>query len=634
MSEVVRACAAKLDGVVDPAEAEDAAQEAALRALAEASVAPGRGPISERLWRWAREECYRTVRLAPRHQPRGHPSVRPPTAWEAVRPGSLRRGEQDPAGGRLRAPVDASGSAEETVVDAMAAAFLLSRMTRDERPVVVRRAEGLSNAEIGAELGRSESWVEQVMVGARKRLGHFRQGVQAGLIGWCARRRWTERASRAAATGGCTVAVVPMAQLVVAIMVAGMGAAPATADTWPSNGVPGVARMAAHEEVAGKAGTPGVATPRRSAPRWVPAPAAEASAGPGGLDSVRRITDASGETPEDAQLVDAEPAPGFAHNRTIVALGYGAGCQCSVLFRSVDGGGSWAATRAPSLVDQVVLPPGYPQQDGRIFLGSPVSGAGLDYVAESFGGRIVALASLAGHLALSGGFGHGDDRVFIATRGALMTVDMRTRRPAVALAYPGSSDVARVATAASEPESAVVVTIPPGVSAGALSTATGLPAPGLYVCSAAAATGCELRVADVYDPATVLATPPPDNGDLAAVVIRGDGRGEVSLDGGRTFSAFALPSGMTRAASVAVGGGRVWTVLASNAGAYRTEWMSEKGGGWHDVSAADPLLARSGVVIPVDELVVLDLAHGGSLRCSVDGGGSWAPRCGVGQLSG
>lgn len=363
-----------------------------------------------------------------------------------------------------------------------------------------------------------------------------------------------------------------------------------------------------------------MATPEAAPPRHPAVSAGEAAGVIGGLAAGHT---AATETPDDTQLVAAAAAAQPAAPPVVVAIGVGKTCVCSVLYRSTDGGATWTASAAPPGSNQIVLPPAYPA-DPQIFLGASAATTSPDYVLARFGGEATPLPGPPGQLAAATDSATGALRVFVASRFELWSVDPARWRPQVDLTYPGASDVARIAT---EGDHAVVVAVPASPASAVLGWPALAAPKGMYACSATEGAACD-RLGD--GPAAgvggLSAAPAQDVDPTVAAVANGSL--SLSTDGGRTFAPVALPAGTPTMSAVAVADHRVWSVFAlANNAAFRLEWFDVVTRSWHDVTAADHNLQKGDVVAVAPGGTTLDLLVGGGLRCSGDGGASWAARC-------
>jgi hypothetical protein len=329
-----------------------------------------------------------------------------------------------------------------------------------------------------------------------------------------------------------------------------------------------------------------------------------------------------GETPEDAQLVTAAAPSDYASSHTIVALGMGHSCDCPVLFRSTDGGATWSASTvaAPPASEQVALPPTYPA-DPRIFIGTNAQSGGAAYVLASFDSTPTPLVGPPGHIALAAGFDHGDNRVFVAAQGAVFTLMVDATPPTVEpiLAYPQWAGTASVATPAGLGSAAVMVLAPPGTTAVSNLPAGETSAASVFACSAG--TTCAVRGAAPPQARRLNAS--PSEGTSAAWWAQGV---SVSRDGGQTFQTPPFAAPVVSVQSVAAVGARVWAIIQHGT-TVALVWVSTAGGSWTDVTESDSGLSRSGAIVAIAGGPVLDLLRGRGLRCTTDGGLTWAARC-------
>jgi hypothetical protein len=330
-----------------------------------------------------------------------------------------------------------------------------------------------------------------------------------------------------------------------------------------------------------------------------------------------------GETPEDAQLMTAAAPADYASTHTIVALGMGHRCVCPVLFQSTDGGANWTASKAaaPSGAEQVALPPSYPA-DPRVFIGTNAQGGGSTYVAAHFGDVPTAMPGPAGHLALAAGFDHGDNRVFIAAQGAVVAVAVDATPPQIApvLAYPQwFNPPATVATPAGSDGAAVVVLAPPETFAIGDPLGGETQAPAIFAC--AAGTTCAERGAAPSQARDLTVS----SSDAVSAVSWSNGIA-VSQDGGHTFRVPAMPSPGVSLLSVAATGSRVWALITQGA-TVTARWTSAAGGAWTDVTGSNNGLSRSLRIVAIPQGPLLDFLQGQGLRCTADGGATWADRC-------
>jgi len=301
------------------------------------------------------------------------------------------------------------------------------------------------------------------------------------------------------------------------------------------------------------------------------------------------------DTPETTDVRSVTPSPHYGQDHTVIALGLGHRCACPVLLRSMDGGASWQSTTVAASGDQVALPSNFPT-DGRIFIGAEPSPTSVDWVSAGWGQPFAPLSlppSAAGHLAVVGGdlLSVGTDAVWSLHSGSSVAMPL--------LAYSGQP--ATIATT----EDAAFILAP----AHTLGVGAGVGAePGLFVC----APGCRY----------VGSVPLPGVGPLAVsgpTVVAAAGPAVVlSEDGGRTFQAIG-PASAPQFDAVAVNGLAAWVV--GQAGA---EVRQVDGGPWKRVQI-DQAAVRD--VVPLSGGRLIATLRIAGLRCSLDGGTTWVPRC-------
>lgn len=329
-------------------------------------------------------------------------------------------------------------------------------------------------------------------------------------------------------------------------------------------------------------------------------------------------------TPEETQLITAAAASNYASTHLIVALGIGTTCNCPVLFQSPDGGATWQAspTAAPAGAEQVALPPNYPV-DPRIFIGTNVTSAATAFMIPQFGASATPLPGPAGHLALSARFDRGDNRVFIAGQGAVVSVaiDAAAATPTPILAYPQwLVSTADVETPPAADGADVVVLAPQGTVIVGDPAAGKTAATSMFACYEG--SSCSKRGV-VSDPAIGLAVSPSS----LMTAVWTTASVSVSQDGGTTFVPRPVSASGAVIRSIAVGSDRVWAITASPTGATTVSWLSSGAGTWYDATGAADGLSRSLRVIAIPGGPILDFLVGRGLRCTADGGLSWGSRC-------
>ena len=114
--------------------------------------------------------------------------------------------------------------------------------------------------------------------------------------------------------------------------------------------------------------------------------------------------------PEQTFMFQVTAAPHFEQTHALVAMGEGYACQCWIVYRSLDGGATWAsaplATTTGTVAPTLVLPPDYPR-DPRVFEGFNFSMTGIDCVLATFDAPTCTPIPLSGPLQLDAAFDAG-----------------------------------------------------------------------------------------------------------------------------------------------------------------------------------------------------------------------------------
>jgi hypothetical protein len=239
-----------------------------------------------------------------------------------------------------------------------------------------------------------------------------------------------------------------------------------------------------------------------------------------------------------------------------------------------------------------------------------------------FGDMPQPLSGPAGHVALAAGFDHGDDRVFVASLGAVVSIDVdaNPQRATPLLVNPESATkTAVVATPAASDGAAILVLAPTQtvVVGDPLSGQTATPA--VFACGGG--TSCQLR-GDVPLQAFFLAT---SQSEALSAVWWFNGI-MTTQDGARSFDARVLPASGAQIDSVAIADGRVWA-LVQLGGTTSVQWLAATGSRWTDVTARGDGLARSLSLVAIPNGPLLALLYDQGLRCSTDDGRTWGRTC-------
>jgi Sigma-70, region 4 len=502
----------------------------------------------------------------------------------------------------------------------------MKRLPASQHLAVTLAAQGFRPAEIGQMVGLSAKTVRQQLYLARRALrellgeGGAGRGL-AAVLGLLPSRLWhwtTRRVARLTdVTSGPAVSATTVVPLVAAALL-GAGGDLGAVPVW--RGVTGTAPIAR---------TSSAATPARSAGALADDAAASAGtlkAGPVAAGLVG--TDGRRVSPATTRLVAVQAAPRYDQNHTVVALGESDQCGCLVLFQSSDGAAHWAWAPGPPAGQQVVLPPDYPA-DPRIFIGNPATTGGRgDYVFDRFGGHFALLPALSGYLALASDFDHGDPRVYVATTAGVMAVNMATARPSVAVVASELQGPASLASAPGAP--GVLALVPPG---SVRLSSIGHPLD-QQVSPSAALLGCQaeecspLAETGGRNAQTLVVSATYATDRLLAAWSSVTAALSVSLDGGRSFGAMALPVGTTGVRSVTAGGGRLWAATIGAGGAVVTlHWRQTSGGDWHAVTVPHIPAGVAVQLVALGRDRLLYLVDGQGYRCSTDLGQNWADAC-------
>jgi len=340
---------------------------------------------------------------------------------------------------------------------------------------------------------------------------------------------------------------------------------------------------------------------------------------------------AASETPEDTTFFTATPASQPGYTSWIMALGWGKGCRCAVLFQSRDGGGSWAAAEGPpanSGGDQrVTLPPSYPI-DPRIFISGPAGSP--SYSTRRFGEPFMPLPVPSGSIAVSPLYDRGDDRIFIAGQAAVWTYNLDTRTLQPVVVEGAVSRIIGIASPA-QPGGPQLFVIADNTSLNA-AVAGAQSQPGLFECDTAQA--CTYLSTPPLAAAASVAVSPGFSTDRTLEVAWID-RVAISHDGGHSFALVTTPVQNEPLVSSFLSTSRQgpplsWAVFQVG-NTDRLLRLGVSGSAWQQVlgdggSSDEPLLGA----VASGERVIALLA-GGGLLCSADGGTGWASRCPAGS---
>jgi DNA-directed RNA polymerase specialized sigma24 family protein len=537
-----------------------------------------------------------------------------------------------------RSRIEASSSTADPaalVEDRDTLTTVVAGLHLQERVYLLQWLSGLSSNEIATRNQRAPGTVRAHLTHARAHARRLREAGETLLglfVGW----RWIHRAMR---RGDATAAKLREWSIdqVSSTLVLGLAAlitsVPSSAASHALAAVkhPVAAVIAPHVP----SGQPHVAV---TAPRWATtAPDIAASH----RDVVATLGGwaphlpgaASSETPEDTRIVDAAPSPEFDQDKTLLALGVGATCNCTVLMRSTDAGYSWEASPSalPSGVSEIVLPSGYPR-DGRIFLAGPAQNAAPPYVSNGFDGPFAAIPGLPpGLVTLSSAFDDGDPRIFVAGTGGVYADDLTSSRVSLAVAEVEGAVPSLAKAEPNSPTAVVVLGTASSFAVGSGSVAAPLSngPDRLFDCPVGSAP-CE-QVGALTAPSGGLQLARRYGFAAApALAVFGGSDLRVSSDGGRTFRVYSAPAGAQGLAGVAIlttgAASRLWADVTEG-GVAKPEWndLRATGGAW--TRADGDGLDHQGQLVPINQSLILFLPPDRGFRCTTDGGMTWSSRC-------
>lgn len=330
--------------------------------------------------------------------------------------------------------------------------------------------------------------------------------------------------------------------------------------------------------------------------------------------------------PEDAALVEITASPSYSSSPTLYASGtLSRGCggpSCPVLFRSSDGGATWAQLPATGFAGgSIFLPPNYPE-DSRIFASTP---RGLQVSLDS-GDTFLTLSPVAGPAAISPAFSRGDPRILIGSSPAFeWRDDLKTARPLESQIL-GSSAI-NFAFSPSYPEDHRILAGATSVSQNTLHQS------GVFLCEGI--SGCR-RLSWLEGargvPRLHLSPAFSQDDTIFALVGR---RLYLSTNAGSGFSVLPAPRGLT---SVTLdpnfGPGRptVYAATLRDGEQPGGVWRSlDSGRTWQQLFSGDQLSGVTDLAVTPSGRILALVAAGdggtGGFLCSVDGGRGWASRC-------
>ena len=501
---------------------------------------------------------------------------------------------------------------------------------RYRRIVALRDIDGVSYEEIAESEGTSVEAVRGSLRRARVALRlTFSQmgGGMSAVFGLAVLRRLRDRVAAAAhrleALTPASIATLSKAGEVVVAFVAlavvsssgGMVVPRADDVVAPGATAPSLTAEPPSPRAPGTTTSAAPTSPRR-APMSGPGGAADVPAlpvtPPGGLtfDGVRE--------PEDADFIHVAASPRYAEDGVLYASGVARrGCPlgCHVLFKSTDRGETWQRLRGRGFAGGLImLPPAFPE-DSRVFVISEVALS----VSRDDGESFENLTPLGGAAAMSPGFSSTDRRILVGAVPGWEYHDEVEKVTPLSFLPPPVGPVLTFAFAPDVGDARVFV-------GGTRSTASNRSESTIWLC---AAGQCDEPIAlEGSAGQPTIAVSPRFAGDGLAFAWR-DERLYRTNDGGRSFSALAVPEGGVVSAVAYDAAGRVFIAIdsADGGGLFVS---SDRGSMWTQLGR-DTALGRGAraVTTLADGNVLASPSHnaGGGLLCSADGGHTWARRC-------
>ena len=327
------------------------------------------------------------------------------------------------------------------------------------------------------------------------------------------------------------------------------------------------------------------------------------------------------EQPEDTSVLSVTGSSSSSGSEEQFALGMGncnnAFCH-PVLFRSTDAGTSWERLPGEGLVgNTLLLPPGYPTSDPRLF----ISGQEGLHVSEDGGASfhpapLAGGPQAAGPVAMSPAFNSGDPTILIGARALLRyRDDTRTVEPVATSTPPGQLEPAYSPAYGSDR------TIFLGATA--FDPLWGTTGSTVYRCVDGVCTPATLEGQDVTPKLRVA----PDFANTGRVYAYTQKALFRSVDGGAAFEPLPLPwfdeilSDLTVTRETLIAS----TTPMNETGKGGAYLSTDGGSSWARLES--PLLTGGvrGTTVAGDRLIAA--LYGQGLACSPDGGLTWAPRC-------
>jgi len=353
-------------------------------------------------------------------------------------------------------------------------------------------------------------------------------------------------------------------------------------------------------------------------------PGAPSTPAPG--STVNGVPGNGGDKPEQASFLQILASPHTSEDHELYASGQSYGeCtdnHCAVLYHSTDAGKTW--TRLPAFGfdgGTIMLPPSYPA-DSRIFVAGPDNLK----VSSDHGNNFVLVSAVTGTTAISPAFSSGDPEILIgaAPGWAYHDGNPGSTTPVDFGPLPASSSLTFAFSPAYPSDPRILV--------GTATPGQGGPPPSAVTLCTGTSCGDPVTLSDSIGVPEVLTSSSFASTGLAFAWV-GDALYRTS-GSSLSFSALPLPaSGMVRVLTEDTRG-VLYLGISDTLADGRTSGglfnSTDHGSTWQRLGAGTIL--DQGVnaltVLPGGRLLAAPTANaGGALRCSADGGKTWAPRC-------
>jgi RNA polymerase sigma factor (sigma-70 family) len=348
-------------------------------------------------------------------------------------------------------------------------------------------------------------------------------------------------------------------------------------------------------------------------------------------------TSARGETPDDVQVTGLVPAPHASQNHTAVADGYGRRCACHVLLQTTDGGATW--TIHPAAGDGVLLPPDYPRDPCIVFAYAASSYNTTMCIAARISDgtcRALPLTTLAATPVIDPAFDTGSPLIYSSTTAGVVSLNVENGRVRLLQANNGTNLYGVPLSAAGGSGTWAVYALVQGTPLPETTVAKESPVDSAPVVGVHHLVGCPHQ-----GPCQVLGTMPgsptllvSDHDDpTGRVMVASDQFGgfDITTDAGHTVRTLSLPGQplVMNTQLLGLPGGLRLSALLMHPGGHMGLATWDERSGWSLTaldSVAPPVTVVFQAALGGGRLILADSSFTG-LRCSTDGGASWALAC-------